>query len=43
MSSRGAFISGAIAGVVVLGVASWLLATFSDNEASQEEPEKEEE
>lgn len=41
--SIGSFIQGAITGVVGLGVASWLIATFSDRGDTKNGSEGEEE
>lgn len=36
MGVIGSFLSGAVAGVIGLGVASWLVATFCDDTDDQE-------
>lgn len=37
MDSLGSFISGAVAGIVGLGIASWLVVTLTDNDADNSE------
>lgn len=41
MNGIGSFISGTVAGVVGLGVVSWLITTLSANNDSQDETESE--